>query len=113
MIISVTSEIVNQITNYVRELDWMYILTFIVIAYGFNHVRVKQGIEKVTRVKSKTKYRVALVGVLYGITLYFTRGYSLENIEGLFQSFVFAFVFHKMIIEGLIHFITKRFTVEK
>jgi hypothetical protein len=104
---TIITEIWSQITGYVSTLDWAYILTFIVIAYGFNHFKVKEGIKKVTRVKFSTKYRVAIIGLLYGIALYFIRGYTLEKVECLFQSYVFAFVFHKLIIEGIIKFIGK------
>lgn len=110
---TIITEIWNQITGYVTTLDWSYILTFIVIAYGFNHFKVKEGIKKVTRVKSHTKYRVAIIGLVYGVALYFIRGYSLEKVECLFQSYVFAFVFHKLIIEGIMRFIGKKVLPEK
>jgi len=101
-------EIWNQITDYVTHLDWAYIITFIVIAYGFNHIKVKNGIQKVTKVKCHTKHRTALVGLLYGIGIYFLRGYTLEKVEVLFQSFVFAIVFHKFIIDGLMKFLGRK-----
>ena len=102
---TIVTEIWNQITGYVSSLDWSYILTFIVIAYGINHSKIKAGIKKVTKVQSQTKYRVAIIGLLYAVALYFIRGYSLEKVECLFQSFVFAIVFHKLIIEGLTKYI--------
>jgi hypothetical protein len=104
----ITIEIWNQITNYVTSLDWAYIITFIVIAYGFNHRKVKDGIQKVTKVRSHTKYRTAFVGLLYGVGIYFVRGYSLEKIEVLFQSFIFAIVFHKFIIDGLMKYLGRK-----
>ncbi len=110
---AILTEIWNQITGYVTTLDWSYILTFIVIAYGFNHFKVKQSIKKVTRVSSRTKYRVAIIGLLYGIALYFIRGYSLDKVECLFKSYVFAFVFHKLIIEGIMRFIGKKILPER
>ena len=110
---AILTEIWNQITGYVSALDWAYILTFIVIAYGFNHFKVKESIKKVTRVRSRTKYRVAIIGLLYGIALYFIRGYTLEKVECLFQSYVFAFVFHKLIIEGVMKFIGKKVLPER
>ena len=110
---TITNEIWHKITGYVTALDWAYILTFIVIAYGFNHVKVKEGIKKVTRVKSRTKYRVAIIGLLYAVALYFIRGYTLEKVECLFQSYVFAFVFHKLIIEGIMRFVGKKVLPEK
>lgn len=110
---TITNEIWHQITGYVTALDWAYILTFIVIAYGFNHVKVKEGIKKVTRVRSRTRYRVAIIGLLYAVALYFIRGYTLDKVECLFQSYVFAFVFHKLIIEGIMRFVGKKVLPEK
>lgn len=97
-------EIWNQISGYVSSLDWAYILTFIVIAYGINHYWVKDKIHKATKVKARTRYRTAIVGVLYGAGLYFIRGYELAKVECLFQSFVFAFVFHKLIIDQVMKY---------
>jgi hypothetical protein len=108
---TMTTEIWNQITAYVGGLDWTYIITFIIIAYGFNHNKVKGGIKKITNVQSKTKYRVAIIGLLYGIAIYFIRGYKLNQVECLFQSFVFALVFHKLILEGLTRYIGKKLRV--
>lgn len=105
---AIGQEIWNQVTHYVTNLDWAYIITFIVIAYGFNHSRITGGIKKITKVKSQKKYRTAIIGLLYGVSIYFIRGYSLNKIEMLFQSFVFAMVFHKLIIESLMKFIGRK-----
>lgn len=113
MTTTMTTEIWNRIAGYVATLDWAYILTFIVIAYGFNHIRVREGIRKTTRVKSHTKYRVAIIGLVYAVALYFIRGYTLEKVECLFQSYVFAFVFHKFIIEGITRFIGSKVLHQK
>lgn len=109
----IVQEIWNQISTYVSSLDWAYILTFIVIAYGINHYWVKEKIKKTTKVKTKTRYRTAIVGVFYGVGIYFIRGYELEKVESLFQSLVFALVFHKLIIDGVMAFIAKRMLPEK
>lgn len=101
-------EIASQITRYLSSLDWEYIITFIVIAYGINHSRVTRKLRKTIRIKSKTRYRTTLIGVLYGVALYFIRGSELAQIERLFQSFVFAIVFHKLIIDGVIKYIGKK-----
>jgi hypothetical protein len=108
----ITQEIWNQISNYVSNLDWAYIITFIIISYGINHYWIKDKIKKTTKVKSKTRYRTVIVGVLYAVALYFIRGYELEKIESLFQSLVFALVFHQLIIDGIMGFIAKRMLPE-
>ena len=104
----ITQEIWNQIIGYVSSLDWAYMLTFIIIAYGINHYWVKDKIKKTTKIKSKTRYRTVIVGVLYAVILYFIRGYDLSKVESLFQSLVFALVFHQLIIDGIMGFIANR-----
>lgn len=105
---TIATEIWTQLANYVSSLDWSYILTFIIISYGINNRKITAGIKKVTKVHTQTKYRVVLIGLLYTIALYFIRGYALDKVECLFQSFVFALVFHKLIIEGLTKYINKK-----
>ena len=39
---SLTTEIWNQITTYVSSLDWTYIITFIIISYGFKSQQSKR-----------------------------------------------------------------------
>lgn len=102
------SEIITRIQLYMLSLDWAYILTFIIITYGINNFNVKAGLQQVTGTQTRTRYRVALVGIVYGCCLYVIRGYTLIKVESLFQSFVFALVFHKFIVEALIYWLVKR-----
>jgi hypothetical protein len=88
--------------NYLSKLDWFYILTFILLGYAVNHCRVRKTIQHTVKLTAWTRYRVALTGIVYGIALYFIRGYSLAHTEVLISSFVFALVFHKLIIDGII-----------
>ncbi len=99
--------ILSNIQNYMTSLDWSYIITFIILCYGINHFKVKEGLQKATGTQTRTRYRVILIGLLYGIGLYFLRGYSIQHIENLFQSFVFALVFHKFIVEALLYWLVK------
>jgi len=101
MDVQLIQEVFNQIKQYVIGLDWSYIMTFIIIAYGINHYWIRKKLKK-TGLQSKTRYRIAIVGVLYGVALYFVRGYEIAQAEVLFQSFVFALVFHKLILESLL-----------
>ena len=99
--------ITANIQNYMTSLDWSYIITFIIICYGLNHYKVKEGLQKATGSQVRTRYRVILVGVLYAVVLYFLRGYTLPQAENLFQSFIFALVFHKFIVEALLYWLAK------
>ena len=96
-------EILQHISNYLNRLDWAYILTFIIIAYGLNHYRATNFFYKVFKLKMATRYRVFIIGLLYGVALYFIRGYRLKMIECLLQSFVFALVFHKLLLEKFLN----------
>jgi len=98
----VLSSIIRQLTNYIESLDWGFIITFILIAYIINHSKVTATIFGWLKIKCRTRYRVAFVGILYGIVLYYLKGSSFEETNTLFQSFVFAIVFHKLIIDLLI-----------
>lgn len=101
------SLIIISIQNYMASLDWSYIITFIILCYGINHYTVKESLVVVTGTRTRTRYRVVLIGLLYGIAVYFLRGYSPGHIESLFQSFVFAMVFHKLIVEAFIYWLAK------
>jgi hypothetical protein len=95
-------EILQQISNYLNSLDWAYILTFIVIAFGLNHYRAKDFFYEIFKIKIATRYRVFIIGLVYAIALYFIRGYQLKMVERLLQSFAFALVFHKLILDKLL-----------
>jgi hypothetical protein len=101
------TQIISHIQNYMTSLDWSYIITFIIICYGLNHYKVKEGLLKATGTHTRTRYRVIIIGVLYGTGLYFMRGYKLQQIENLFQSFIFALVFHKFMVEALLYWLAK------
>ncbi len=101
------TEIIAQIKTYMAALDWQYIITFIIICYGINHYKVKEELQKITGTCTRTRYRVIIIGLVYGTALYFIRGYKLNQVENLLQSFIFALVFHKFIIESLIFWLVK------
>jgi len=98
----------RQITHYVVQLDWAYILTFIIIAYGINQSSITDKIYEKIKIRLHKKYRTFLIGFIYGIVLFFLRDYRINQIESLLQSFIFAFVFHKMIIDGLMKYLGRK-----
>jgi hypothetical protein len=101
-----TYEILSHIGLYIKGLDWQYMLTFIIITIGINSYCLKKKND--ARIKTRTRYRVALIGVLYGVTIYLLRSYTLKEAENLFQSFIFALVFHKLIIEAVLYWLVQK-----
>ncbi|TGV03642.1 hypothetical protein [Flavivirga rizhaonensis] len=97
------TDISQQILDYLSSLDWAYILTFILIAYSINQYKITDWLSKVLKIKIQTRYRVLLIGLIYGIFLFFIRGYTIEKVERLLQSFVFSMVFHKLILETILN----------
>ena len=101
-----TYEILSRISGYVAGLDWSYILTFIIITIGINSYCLNR--KNNPTIKTRTRYRVALIGILYGATIFFTRSYSIKQAENLFQSFIFTLVFHKLIVEATLYWLVKK-----
>ena len=101
------AELIEKVRTYTAALDWQYIITFIIICFGMNHCKVRKGLQKVTGICTRTRYRVIIVGVAYGAVIYFIRGYKLNQLENLVQSFIFALVFHKFIIEAILFWLVK------
>lgn len=99
--------IISFISNYIGTLDWPYIITFILLCYGANHFSVKEAVQKTRWFSIRTRYRVIIIGLLYGVILYIVRGYTLAQTEILFQSLVFGLVFHKLIIEAVLYWLVK------
>ncbi|MEL6717557.1 MAG: hypothetical protein AAFO82_00075 [Bacteroidota bacterium] len=98
----------QQVLDYVINLDWTFILSFILLAYG---IRILNG--KGKKVKIATRYLVAIVGTLYGVVLSLIQGYSPQYALVIFQSFVFAFVFHKLLIDKVVDFVNDQLFTKK
>jgi len=105
----VSSQLLENISHWITSLDWSYILTFILIAYAFNQAKFTNAIVNKTGITFPARYRTLLVGVVYAILVYFFRGYDLHQAECLFQSLVFAFTFHKLIVDRLVQLMGKAF----
>lgn len=91
--------IVGKVLEYLSSLDWSYMITLIVLCYAFEQNKLKVKLHRWTRLQLATKYRVVVIGFFYGLFIYLIRGYSVGEIEVLLQSFVFAMVFHKVILK--------------
>ena len=103
------SWVVSQMTQYITSLDWSYIITFILLAYGTNQPKVRGFFYKVFRFRLKTRYRTLIVGVIYGVILFFIRGKDTRQIEELFKALLFAMIFHKLMIDQIVNFFSGGF----
>ena len=95
-------QILEHFNHYIANLDWAFIVTFIIMGYGLNSLPARISLFSITKLTMPTRYRILIVGVLFGVLIYFVRGYTLGEVETLFHSFVFAIVFHKMLVDNLI-----------
>jgi hypothetical protein len=102
-----TSFILDVLENYIMALDWPYIFTLIILCYGFNHVAVRRRLFSTTGKKLRTRYRVLLVGLAYGMLVFFIRGGQAWQLEGLLQSFIFTLVFYQMIVQGFVYWLSR------
>ena len=68
---------------------------------ALNSASVRITLYMWTGIQVRTRYRMLLLGLIYGTLIYFVRGYTLDTVEILFQSFLFALVFHKLLVQRL------------
>lgn len=102
----ILTTLLNQLLLYIAGLDWTYILTFILIAHIVNTDKSRRFIKRLTGSEIRTRYRVVILGLGYGILLYFLRGFDISAVEVLLRSFIFTLVFHKLIIDTLLSYLT-------
>lgn len=98
--------IIERLIDYVTELDWSFIVTFILLAYGANQPKARRFFKKMCWCSLRTRYRTLLVGFLYGALLFVLRGSDTGQIEPLFKALIFAMTFHQLLIDRVIHFFT-------
>ncbi len=99
--------ILGQLAHYLTGLDWAFIVTFILLAYAVNLPQATAFFYKLFRIRWKTRYRTLLVGLTYGIALFFLRGGGLGQVEPLFQSLLFAMIFHKLMIDQVVQLFSR------
>ena len=105
---SMINQLMEFVMQYMSSLDWSYIITFILLTYGANQPKSKAFFFKIFKVRLKTRYRTLIIGVLYGVALFFIRGKDPELIEQLFKALLFAMIFHKLLIDQTVQFLDKK-----
>ena len=97
---SVMSEFLVFVEPFLAQLQWEYIVGFIFMTYVYGEVESQfnwQWIEQV-----KTRFKVAIIGLLYGVGFFYTKGLAQSDIPALLISYLFCFGFHKLLVDSLI-----------
>jgi len=97
----------RNILPFMASLQWIYIITFILICYGFQSI--ENQIEWHFLKNLRTRFKVALIGLLYAPLYYLLWGLERDQIGVLFSSFLVSFTFHKLLVEAIIGAIKKQF----
>lgn len=92
----------SQFTNFLNQLDWMYIFSFMLITYMLNYYKVLEYLGQQLGVTLQKRYQVLLIGVVYAAFVFFIRGYALNKVLTLFTSFLFATGFYKFLLQTLV-----------
>ena len=90
----------SSVLPFLAILEWMYIITFILICYIFQSA--EKQFNWVVLIKFKTRFKVAIIGLLYAPIYYFLWGLDKDQIGILFSSFLVSFAFHKLLIDSII-----------
>lgn len=96
------SSIITQLLAYIEALDWQYILTFILLTYLLGHTSITSTVKKYLNLRLRKRYSVLLIGLGYGMLLWQIKAPTSSYAQQLFESFVFALVFHKLLIDLLV-----------
>jgi len=95
----------SNILPFLEKLEWIYIITFILLCY--NYQMIERNIKVAFLSKIKTRFKVALIGICYTPVYYYLWGLGKEDIGYLFSSFLVSFAFHKLLVDIIINAIQK------
>tara|TARA_R110000868_G_scaffold250694_4_gene507436 strand:+ start:157 stop:519 length:363 start_codon:yes stop_codon:yes gene_type:complete len=90
----------RNILPFLAKLEWVYIITFILLCY--NYQLIEKNLNIAFLIKIKTRFKVAFIGIVYAPGYYFLWGLGKEDIGYLFSSFLVSFAFHKLLVEIII-----------
>ena len=90
----------RNILPFLAKLEWVYIITFILICYGYQSIEEHINWQFLKEIKKR--FKVALIGLLYAPIYYLLWGLEKEQIGILFSSFLVSFAFHKLLVDAII-----------
>lgn len=91
----------RNILPFLANLEWVYIITFILLCY--NYQLIEKNMKAAFLSKIKTRFKVAFIGAIYAPVYYSLWGLGKEDIGYLFSSFLVSFAFHKLLVEIVIN----------
>jgi hypothetical protein len=96
----------EALKHYSSQLDWGYIFTLIIIAHYLTKDEIIKDLPFSIRgilVRIPTTWRVIIIGCIYGVFVYYIRGYKeREGVEMIVQSLFFSIVAHKLFLANII-----------
>jgi hypothetical protein len=98
--------VTEALSAYILHLDWGYIFTFMFLAHFMVQDKMVAGLPfkiKETLKMVSVAWRVIILGIIYGLFVYYIRGYKgKEGVEIIIQSLTFAVVFHKLVLDAIL-----------
>lgn len=97
------------ISDYLTStINWGFVFNFISMGFVISTDFVQKLLAKVLPFKIKTRHQMLVTGVSYLLFVFFKEGAKTETLSVLIQSLLFAFVFHKMLVEQIAGFVMKQ-----
>jgi len=90
----------QNIAPFLGNLEWMYIISFIILCYAWQ--RIESKIEWDFIKKIKKRFQVAILGLFYAPVYYLLWGLDKTQIGSLLTSFLVSFAFHKLLVDVII-----------
>jgi len=99
--------VLNLVLGYLASVDWSVILTFILLAFTFNHFVIRNCF-RAWSLQLATRFRVLLVGLCYTGYFLLLFGFSQELLLKMSGAIATAIVLHQFLIEPLLGFLPSK-----
>jgi hypothetical protein len=102
----VLSEFLVFVEPFLGQLKWEYIVGFIFMTYVYGEVESQLNWLWIEQVK--TRFKVGIIGIIYGVVFFYAKGLEQSDIPALLISYLFSFGFHKLLVDSFIGVIQGR-----
>ena len=94
------SELLSSAGPFMELLYWEFIVGFIFLTYVYWEVESQIDWPWIKQIKSR--FKVAAIGLLYGVIYFIHKDYERAHIYGMVISYLFTFGFHKLLVDTFI-----------